>query len=102
MDPKETVPVGSYWSEWSRCLTASYQRDQLYRMGQFDDCSKQWQDVKTAMRAKFIKNEQEAKELLETTFYYQRRNVSPTAGVIWELKETPGWELPSTANKNTQ
>lgn len=93
MQPKEVVPIGVYWSEWSRCLTATYQRDQLYRLGRLDDCSHQWKDVKTAMSAKFIRDEQEAQAMMNKTHYHQKMTVSPTAGVIWELKEIPGWDL---------
>jgi uridine kinase len=93
MQPKEVVPLGIFWSEWSRCLTATYQRDQLYRFGKLDDCSKQWQDVKTALSAKFVKDDQEAQDMIQKTHYMKRTTVSPTAGVIWELKETPGWDL---------
>ena len=93
MQSRDVVPLGVYWSEWSRCLTATYQRDQLYRLGRLDDCSHQWRDVKIAMTAKFIRDPQEAQAMMETTHYHQRTTVSPTAGVIWELKETPGWDL---------
>jgi hypothetical protein len=91
MQPKEVVSLGLFWSEWSRCLTAKYQRDQLYRFGKFDDCSPQFKDFKTAMKAKFTKEEKDAREMIEGTFYHKRNTVSPTVGVIWELKETPGW-----------
>lgn len=91
MQPKDIVPLGVFWAEWSRCLTAKHQRDQLYRFGKFDDCSRQWDDVKTAMKAKFTKEQTEAKEMIENTYYHKRSTISPTAGVIWELKETPSW-----------
>jgi hypothetical protein len=93
MQPKEIVPLGTYWSEWSRCFTSTYKRDQLYRIGQLDDCSKQWQDVKTALKAKFVKDPKEAEQMINKTHYRQRTTVSPTAGVIWELTETPGWDI---------
>jgi Protein of unknown function (DUF3128) len=91
MQPKEVVSVGVFWSEWSRCLTAKYQRDQLYRLGKFDDCGRQWNDFKTSVRAKFTKDEAGARKILEGTYYHEWNTVSPTAGVIWELKETPSW-----------
>lgn len=91
MQPKEVVHLGLYWSEWSRCLTATYQRDHLYRFGQFDDCSKQWKDFKTAIGAKFASEEAEARKLVESTYCHKRSKVSPTADVIWEIKEKPGW-----------
>jgi hypothetical protein len=91
MQPKEVVSVGAFWGEWSRCLTAKYQRDQLYRLGKFDDCGRQWADLKTALRAKLVKDEAEARRILEGTYHHQRTTVSPTVGVIWELKEKPGW-----------
>ena len=70
MQPKEVVSLGLYWSEWSRCLTAKYQRDQLYRNGKFDDCSRQWSDVKIAMQAKFEKDAEVSRNLIAKTFYY--------------------------------
>jgi len=88
-----TIRVKKYFDEWSRCLTATYQRDQLYRMGKFDDCTRQWNDVKLAFRAKFlVKRPDEARQLLETTYYHQRTTVSPTADVIWRIKQKPGWD----------
>lgn len=95
VQPKEVVDLSLYWDEWSRCVNSRYQRDQYYRFGKFDTCSKQWHDFKVACRAKVTKaevEEEKAKELLATTFYHKKTNVSPTVGVIWELKETPGWD----------
>ncbi|CAB9526720.1 expressed unknown protein [Seminavis robusta] len=92
VQPKEVVDVSMFWDEWSRCVSSGYQRDQYYRLGKFDNCAKQWNDFKTAGRAKVAKTEEEAKGMLAKTHLYQRKNVSPTAGVIWELKETPGWD----------
>lgn len=91
MQPKEVVNLTLFASEWSRCLTATYQRDQLYRHGKFDDCNRQWTDVKTALRAKFTDDESQAVKLIESTYFYKRTTESPTAGVIWELKEKPSW-----------
>ena len=90
--PSEIVDVSMFWKEWTSCVSSRHQRDQYYRFGQFDNCSKQWQDFKTASRAKMCKTENEARKLLSTTYYHQRTQISPTAGVIWELKETPGWD----------
>lgn len=92
MQPKEIVDLTFFAGEWSKCLSTKYQTDQLYRLGKFDDCSRQWKDVKTAVKAKLSRDEARAKELMEGTFHHQRTNVSPTAGIIWELKEKPGWE----------
>ena len=91
MQPKEVVHFSHFVSEWSRCLTGKYQRDRLYRFGKFDDCGNQWRDVRIAMRAKMSRDEAEARALVESTFDHKRRTVSPTAGVIWEIKEHPGW-----------
>lgn len=92
VQPKEVVDVSFYWDEWSRCVNSRYQRDQFYRFGQFDSCSKQWNDFKIACKAKVTKQEDEAKALLETTYHHKRSNVSPTAGIIWELKDPPSWQ----------
>jgi hypothetical protein len=92
MQPKEIVHVSLFIGEWSRCLTASYQRDQLYRFGKFSDCSKQWADLKTASSAKLLKDEEKARKMIEGTYHHKSTTVSPTAGIIWELKETPGWD----------
>lgn len=88
----EVVDVASFWDEWTRCVSSRHQRDQYYRFGKFDSCSKQWQDFKTAGRAKMAKTEEEAKEILATTYFHKQSHISPTAGVIWELKEKPGWD----------
>jgi len=44
-----------------------------------------------------MKDEEEARRLIETTFYKQNLGSdlknSPTAGAIWELKEKPGWQV---------
>jgi uridine kinase len=91
MQPKEVVDVALYLSEWSKCLTSKYQRDQLYRLGELDDCSRQWNDFGNAVNAKFVNDTKEAEKIVQKTYYHQRTNVSPTIGVIWEAKETPGW-----------
>jgi hypothetical protein len=89
---KEELTSSLFIGEWSRCLTFKYQRDVLYRFGKFDDCAKQWKDVKTAMSVKLTKDEEKKRQMLENTYYHTRTTVSPTAGIIWELKETPGWD----------
>ena len=92
MQPQEVVDVGLFVTEWSKCLTGKYQRDQLYRFGKFDDCSRQWKDLKNAAYAKLLRDEDAARKIMEKTYNQQRATISPTAGVIWELKETPGWD----------
>mmetsp|Transcript_10941 Transcript_10941/g.16122 ORF Transcript_10941/g.16122 Transcript_10941/m.16122 type:complete len:90 (+) Transcript_10941:108-377(+) len=85
-----------FFDEWSRCIGSRHQQDQLYRYGKFSNCSAQWGDLGIAMKAKLCKTQEEADALLQTTHY--RKNLgsdvtkSPTAEVIWELKETPGWD----------
>ncbi len=92
--PIADFPLSLYWDEWSRCIGSRYQRDHLYRVGRFDSCSRQWQDLKTAGRAKFLqyKDPEECKKIMDATFYKKRTTVSPTAGAVWELKEKPGWD----------
>ena len=91
--PKEVVNVSFYWDEWTRCVNSGYQRDQYYRFGKFDNCSRQWNDFKIATRAKFrTETEDEAKKMLETTYFHKKNNVSPTVGVIWDLKDPPSWD----------
>jgi len=92
MQPREVVDFGLFIVEWSKCLTAKYQRDQLYRFGKFDDCSKQWMDLKNAGRAKVSRDEAYARKIIADTYHVKKTTISPTAGVIWELKETPGWD----------
>ena len=83
--------------EWNRCISSTSQRDSLYRLGKFDTCSKQWEDVKIAFRAKASNDPKKAQDMLEETYY--RKNLgsdpknSPTAGYIWDLKERPGWDV---------
>lgn len=61
-----------------------------------DACSAQWNDLKIAMKAKSMSDTKEAQRLIAETHY--KKNLgsdltnSPTAGVIWDLKETPGWD----------
>ena len=95
MQPKETVDVGLFLYEWSCCLSAKYQRDQLYRFAKFDDCSRQWKDLKNALRAKVSRDETYARTIMQDTHYHHRTTESPTVGVIWELKSKPGWSYES-------
>jgi hypothetical protein len=90
----EFVVLRVYWDEWSRCIGSRYQRDHLYRVGQLDPCSRQWKDFKTASRAKVVqwKDPATAEVMINSTFYKKRTTISPTAGAIWELKETPSWD----------
>jgi len=78
----------------SRAVVSSGERPKKSRIA--DACSAQWRDVGKALRAKAKSDPDEARKLIAETHY--RRNLgsdltqSPTAGVIWELKETPGWD----------
>lgn len=92
MQPEEIVKIGEFWSEWSRCHTFKHQRDQLYRFGKLDDCSNQWNDYKKVLQAKFCRDQAEAQRLVESTNLYKERSTSSTAGIIWQLKETPSWD----------
>ena len=94
VEPIVEIPLTLYWDEWSRCIGSRYQRDHLYRVGRLDGCRHQWNDLKTAGKAKFLqfKDPQECKKMMDSTYYRKRQTISPTAGAIWELKETPGWD----------
>jgi len=85
--------LGLFWDEWTRCISSRYQRDQLYRLGRLDGCSRPWKDLKIAGQAKVVhlSDPEHAQRLLQSTYYVKRTTISPTAGAIWELKETPGW-----------
>ncbi|GFH61360.1 hypothetical protein CTEN210_17836 [Chaetoceros tenuissimus] len=93
----EIVNLVTYFDEWTRCCSSSYQKDSLYRFGKFDSCGPQYNDLKIALKAKVAKSEEEAKELIAGTYYKQNLGSdpknSPTAGAIWELKEKPGWDV---------
>lgn len=91
---QEIVVMSLYWDEWSRCIGSRYQRDQLYRLGRIDTCSRQWKDFKIASKAKLIqfKDPENARELIHSTYYMKRKTISPTAGAIWELKQKPSWD----------
>lgn len=92
----DTVNLSTFFDEWGRCISSTHQRDSFYRHGYFDSCSDQYQDLKLAMRAKVLSDPKEAEKLIATSFY--RRNLgsdlmnSPTRGVIWEVKDNPGWD----------
>lgn len=92
LQPKGFVNSGEFWDEWSRCITFKHQRDQLYRMGKFDDCGKQWRDYSNVLAAKFTNDPDKAKAIVEATHLYKTRGTSTTIGVIWEAKETPSWD----------
>jgi hypothetical protein len=89
------VDMFLFFDEWSRCIGSRYQRDRLYRYGKFEGCSKQWKDLQIAMKAKISKSRGDAEALIAQTHY--RKSVgsdlknSPTDGIIWDLKEKPGW-----------
>ena len=93
VDDDGTIRVGHYWDEWARCISSGYQSDSLYRHGKLDSCGKRWKDFKLACEARLIqwKDPNKARELLDSTYFRKRTTISPTAGAIWELKETPGW-----------
>ena len=103
--PNDIVNVWLYLEEWSRCVSSTYQRDSLYRHGHFDSCSSQWEDVKTAFRAKMESDSNKARDMVNETFY--KKNLgsnpknSPTAGYIWDLKETPGWDVEESTSNST-
>mmetsp|Transcript_34489 Transcript_34489/g.75494 ORF Transcript_34489/g.75494 Transcript_34489/m.75494 type:complete len:101 (-) Transcript_34489:270-572(-) len=93
----EVVNLWLYFDEWSRCISSRYQRDSLYRFGKFDGCSPQYSDLKTAVKAKMMSDEGEARRMESTTYYRKNlgsaKDASPTAGVIWELKDPTGWDV---------
>lgn len=68
----------------------------LTHFHQEDACTAQWNDIKTAFKAKATSDPDEAQKLIATTYYKQNLgsdlSVSPTAGAIWDLKEKPGWD----------
>jgi hypothetical protein len=93
---KKQVDLALYFDEWSRCLGSRYQRDSMYRFGRFQGCGAQWNDLKTAIRAKATRDQKEVQEMMASTYYVKHLGsdpeASPTAGVIWDLKEKPGWD----------
>lgn len=93
----EVVNLWTFFDEWTRCCSSVNQKHSLYNFSKFDSCSAQFQDLKIALRAKMLKDEKEARLLIENTHYKlhlgsDAKN-SSTAGVIWELKEKPGWDV---------
>jgi len=62
-----------------------------------DACTAQWNDLKTAMKAKTTSVPDEAEKLIAGTHYRKTLGSdlkqSPTAVVIWDLKEKPGWDV---------
>jgi hypothetical protein len=95
----ELPSVTIFFNEWMTCLSVRNQAHNVYRHGKFDTCKHAWNDFKIAMRSKVSKSPEKAKQLLESTELMRRNKVSPTVGVIWELKETPSWET-TTRNYN--
>jgi len=67
-----------------------------YLRTNIESCTEQWKDLKLAMKAKTTSDPDEAQRILSQTYY--KKNLgsdlkqSPTAGVIWDLKERPGWD----------
>ena len=61
-----------------------------------DACTPQWNDIKIALKAKTESDPIKAAQMIETTHYKQHLGsdlkASPTAGVIWDLKDPPGWD----------
>ena len=92
----DVVNLWTYFDEWTRCCSSGYQRDSLYRFGRFDSCTPQYKDLRIAINAKVMKDEEEARRVIAQTYYSQNLGSdlkqSPTAGIIWDLKENPGWE----------
>ena len=79
-------------------MSSGCQKDHLYRFGNFDACSAQYADLKIAVTAKAKSDEDEARRLVATTHYRRVRlgssnEASPTAGIIWDLKEPTGWDV---------
>lgn len=68
----------------------------LYLQNYIDACAAQWKDIKLAMKAKAESDEEKAQQILAQTHY--KKNLgsdlkqSPTANVIWDLKEKPCWD----------
>ena len=92
VQPKGVVNLGEFWEEWSRCITFKHQRDQLYRVGRFDDCTVQWRDYTRAIEAKFTNDADKARVMIEGTHLCRTKGVSSTLGVIWQAKQVPSWD----------
>jgi|AntRauTorckE5430_2_1112549.scaffolds.fasta_scaffold200111_1 hypothetical protein len=93
----DVVNLWNFFDEWTRCCSTSYQKDSLYRFGQFDSCGPQFTDLKVAIKAKIIKDDEEAKAIIAETHYMIHLGSDPknstTAGAIWDLKEKSGWDV---------
>ena len=93
----DVVNLWTYFDEWTRCCSSSYQRDSLYRFGKFDSCGPQYKDLRVAIKCKMMNDVEEAKQLIETTHYSLNLGSDPknstTMGAIWELKEKSGWDV---------
>ena len=69
---------------------------QRHYICKIDACAAQWKDIKLAMKAKAESDEEKAQQILAQTHY--KKNLgsdlkqSPTANVIWDLKEKPCWD----------
>lgn len=92
----EIVNLWTFFDEWTRCASTGYQKDSVYRFAKFDSCGPQYQDLRIAISAKLMKDENEARDAISKTYYKMNLGSdpknSPTAGAIWELKEKPGWD----------
>ena len=93
----DVVNLWTYFDEWTRCCSSSYQKDSLYRFGTFDSCGPQYQDLRIALRCKMMKDTEEAKATIATTHYSMNLgsdpNNSTTKDAIWEFKQNPGWNV---------
>jgi len=102
--PNSIVNLWTFVDEWSRCLSSRYQRDSLYRWGAFDDCSHQYQDLKSALHAKLMSDSNQALDIIQQTYYRKHLGSdplnSPTQEHIWNIKSTPGWEVEPEDDKN--
>ena len=83
----------SYYTIYHIHTTMSYDGNISAKL---DACAAQWKDIKLAMKAKAESDEEKAQQILAQTHY--KKNLgsdikqSPTANVIWDLKEKPCWD----------
>lgn len=90
----DNVPMNTHLLTYSHnhsyVYCEQYQKDSLFRFGKFDGCGPQYQDLRIALKAKMMKDEEEAKALIAQTHYKLNLGSdpknSPTAGAIWQLK----------------
>jgi hypothetical protein len=81
--------ITQYTTFTQQCHTTHY-------ICKIDACAAQWKDIKLAMKAKAESDEEKAQQILAQTHY--KKNLgsdlkqSPTANVIWDLKEKPCWD----------